>query len=62
MLGVALALLVMVAIRQPSADIRIMTHDSGDSAPHRIQAAVDLGVLAVNVLITWTARRVVAPA
>ncbi len=54
----ALVLLVAVA-RHPSANIRILTHDATDLAPHRIQAALDLGVFAVSVLITWTSKRFV---
>ena len=53
------AMLVMVAIaRHPTADIEILTHQVGDPAPHRVQAAVDLGVVAVRFLLTWTAGRV----
>jgi hypothetical protein len=50
------ALLALVAfVRHPTADIEILTHRAGDPAPHRIQAAVDLGVVAVKFLLTWTA-------
>ncbi len=50
------ALLALVAlVRHPTADIEILTHRDGDPAPHRIQAAVDLGVVAVKFLLTWTA-------
>lgn len=50
------ALLAVIAIaRHPTADIEILTHRDGDPAPHRIQAAVDLGVVAVKFLLTWTA-------
>lgn len=50
------ALLALVALmRHPTADIEILTHRDGDPAPHRIQAAVDLGVVAVKFLLTWTA-------
>jgi len=52
----AIALLIMAA-RHPSADLRILTHDRSDSAPHSFQAAVDLGLVAVSVLITWTGKR-----
>ena len=48
-------LLVLVAVaRHPTADIEILTHRVGDPTPHRIQAAVDLGVVAVKFLLTWT--------
>jgi hypothetical protein len=49
------ALLALIAIvRHPTADIEILTHREGDPTPHRIQAAVDLGVVAVRFLLTWT--------
>ena len=46
------ALLLVAAVRHPSADIRILTHDSGDRSPAKVQAAIDLGVFAVSVLVT----------
>lgn len=54
--GGALCLAALVA-RPPSADIRILTHQVDDLAPQRMQAAIDMGVFAVSVLITWTSRR-----
>ena len=58
-LSIAAVLLVLVfALRHPSADIRILTHDSTDRAPARVQAALDLGIVAVSVLITWSKRLV----
>jgi len=51
------AAVLLLAARHPSADIRILTHDHADRAPHRLQAAFDLGLVAVSVLITWTTRR-----
>lgn len=56
-LGIAAAALLIMAARHPSADIRILTHDRTDLAPQRIQAAIDLGWVAVSVLITWTGKR-----
>ena len=55
---VAGALALVAVARHPTADIEILTHRAGDPAPHRIQAAVDLGVVAVKFLLTWTAGRV----
>lgn len=55
-LAVAALLLVAVVARHPSADIRILTHDPADLTPHRVQAALDLGVVAVSVLVTWSGR------
>jgi hypothetical protein len=54
-----LTVLMVAAMRHPSADLRIQLHDPADLAPHRVQAAVDLGVLAVSVLVTWTSHRLV---
>jgi len=48
-----------VAARDPSADIRVLTHDAGDASPHRVQAAVDLGVMAFTILVTWTGNRLI---
>jgi hypothetical protein len=53
----ALAGLAIVAVRHPSPDIRLLTHDIGDPRPHRVQAAIDLGLVGVSILYTWTARR-----
>ncbi|WNO54354.1 hypothetical protein [Stakelama saccharophila] len=55
---IAAALLAVGIADHPSADIRILTHDHGDRAPHRVSAAVDLGVAAFSVLVTWTGSRV----
>lgn len=54
--GAAAALLVFAALPHPTADIRIITHDVTDTAPRKVQAAVDLGVVAVSFLYTWTAK------
>jgi hypothetical protein len=55
------ALLVLVAVvRHPTADIEILTHRDSDPTPHRIQAAVDLGVVAVKFLLTWTSGNAVS--
>ena len=51
-------LLVAMAVHRPSADIRILTHESGDARPHQMQAAVHTGLFAVHLLITWTAKAV----
>jgi len=50
---IAVMLLCLVA-RHPSADIRIATQDSSDPAPHHVQAAIDLGIVAVSLLWTWS--------
>lgn len=55
--GSGAVLLALSAMHHPSANIRIITHDVADTAPRRIQAAIDLGILAVSVLYTWTAER-----
>ncbi|CUS46006.1 MAG: hypothetical protein V4610_01225 [Pseudomonadota bacterium] len=53
----SLALLIMAA-RHPSADLRILTHDRTDRAPQSFQAAIDFGLVAISVLVTWTAKRI----
>lgn len=57
MLALGAVALTLVAINHPKADIRILTHDTADVAPKRFQAAVDLGLMGVSVLVTWTAKR-----
>lgn len=54
---IVLALLVAaLAARHPNADFRLVTHDVGDPQPHRVQAAVDLGLIGVSFLYTWSRR------
>ncbi|OYY71707.1 hypothetical protein [Sphingomonas sp. 28-63-12] len=53
------ALLAITALRHPSADIRIMTHDATDRAPQQVSAAVDVGIMAFSLLVTWTAKRLI---
>jgi hypothetical protein len=55
-LAVLVIALLVLAARHPSADIRIVTAESSDPAPHRVQAAVDLGGVAVSLLWTWSSR------
>lgn len=52
------AALALVALRHPTADLKIVTHEARDTAPHRIQAAIDLGLVGVSILYTWTAPRI----
>lgn len=54
---IALLLLAAISWRHPSADIRVITHQWDDPAPHRVSAAVDLGVMAFSLLVTWTGKR-----
>lgn len=54
MIGIFAALALIAVARHPSADIQILTHDSTDPTPHRVKAAIDLGLVGVSVLITWT--------
>lgn len=51
--------LALLAFQQPSADLRVLTHDARDPSPHQVKAAVDLGLMAVSVLVTWTGQRLV---
>jgi len=46
-------------VHPPAADVRIAAHAAGDPAPHRFQAAVDLGLASGSILVTWTAQRVI---
>lgn len=56
MLAVLGVLALVAIVRHPTTDIEILTHQSSDPAPHRIQAAVDFGLVAVKFLLTWTTR------
>ncbi|HEU0043481.1 hypothetical protein [Sphingomonas sp.] len=58
-LGFVVAALVLVAVsaRQPTANIQVLTHDATDVDPQRVQAAVDLGLIGVKLLYTWTSRQ-----
>ena len=46
--------LIAVSAGHPTADIRVMTHELSDPAPRQVQAAVDLGLVGVKLLYTWT--------
>ena len=52
-----LVALTALAVRHPTIDVQLMTHDSRDPSPHRMQAAVDLGLVGISVLYTWTVNR-----
>jgi hypothetical protein len=55
MIGGAAALAIgSLTAKHPSATLHIQTHDVADASPVRMRAAVDLGVMAVSVLITWS--------
>jgi len=56
-MGMAVLALVGLAYRHPTADVRLITHDLTDRSPRRVQAAVDLGLLSVSFLYTWTVDR-----
>ena len=53
LVGASIAIAV-IAVRHPTAHFSLMTHDVGDRTPHRIQAAVDLGLVGVSFLYTWS--------
>jgi hypothetical protein len=53
--ALALTLAGVAVARHPTANIEILTHDSADPSPHRLQAALDLGIVAIKLLVTWTA-------
>lgn len=55
--GIAILGVALLAARHPTADIRLITHDTRDPAPHQLRAAVDLGLVGVSVLYTWTVDR-----
>lgn len=52
--GMAAVALLALAARHPQANIEILTHQAGDLSPHKVEAAIDLGLFAVSVLVTWS--------
>lgn len=50
------ALVVALAWQTPTASLEIQTHDVTDVAPKKMEAALDLGIAAFSLLITWTHR------
>jgi hypothetical protein len=54
--AVALLAFVVMGAPQHRADIRILTHRTGDLAPQRVQAVLDIGLASVSVLVTWSKR------
>ncbi|KTF70388.1 hypothetical protein ACNFJ7_10960 [Sphingomonas sp. HT-1] len=46
--------LVALQAERPRADFQILTHRAGDMAPQKVQAAIDMGVVAVSVIVTWS--------
>lgn len=57
MAGLALMALAVLVARPASADVRLMMHRINDPAPQQISAAVDLGLVAFSLLITWSTKR-----
>lgn len=49
--------LLALAARHPTADVRFLNHDRADPAPRVMKVALDLGVIGVSVLYTWTVDR-----
>ena len=49
--------LVTLAVRHPTAEFRLITHEKSAPSPHRMQAVVDFGLVGVSVLYTWTVNR-----
>lgn len=56
MLGVAVLAMLAVFAPDNRADIRILMHEQSDRNPHRMQAAIDVGLVAISVLVTWTEK------
>ena len=50
----ALGVTVALTAHHPTADFKLLTHHAGDRAPVRIQAAVDLGLVGISVLYTFS--------
>lgn len=57
MASVAVLAVLTLAIRHPTADVRLLTHEATDPSPHRLQAAFDFGLVGVSIVYTWTVRQ-----
>jgi hypothetical protein len=53
-LAIVAVALMALAWRHPTANIEILAQDHDDLSPHHVQAALDTGLVAVSVLVTWT--------
>ena len=40
----------------PTADLQLITHQANDPAPAKVKAAIDLGLVGISILYTWTRR------
>jgi hypothetical protein len=58
-LAIIAGLALLAAAHRPTASINIDTRAASDPAPHRLNAAVDLGLVAVSVLWTWSDRHLI---
>ncbi len=54
-LGVAALLLISFATDR-RADIAVAMQRPGDVSPQKVEAVVDLGLVAISVLVTWSRR------
>ncbi|RYE03634.1 MAG: hypothetical protein EOP61_03785 [Sphingomonadales bacterium] len=52
----AVALLLLGFADDRRAGISIAMARQGDPSPQRMEAALDLGVIAISVLVTWSKR------
>ena len=52
----AAALLLIALAPDRRADIAIAMQRQGDASPQRVEAALDLGLVAISVLVTWSRR------
>ena len=57
-IGAAAAALLLVAYASPQhrAELHILAADKSDAHPRQLEAAVDFGVVAFSVLVTWSQR------
>ena len=51
--GIAIA--ALMAIGGPDARLSILTHDSADPHPHKVEASISIGKTVLGLLFTWTA-------
>ncbi len=53
---VAAFMLAAWAAPSHQARIEILTHDRQDANPHKMQAAVNIGMIGFSFLYTWTSK------
>ena len=54
--ALACVAVIALAVGGPTGRLAILTHQSGDPSPQRVEASLALGKAALTLLVTWTSR------